>query len=129
MLRCFALLALALPLLGACSVSGDDDSLRDDAHGTTQTVRQGDEIVVKLRGNPTTGYTWYVATVDEAVLRQVGDADFDPDSDADGAAGVVTLRFEAVERGVTPLELVYRRENEQDSEASRRWQVTVVVEE
>lgn len=129
MLRYLALLALTLPLLGACSVSGDDGSLRDDAHGTTQTVRHGEEIVVRLRGNPTTGYTWYIANVEEAVLRQVGDADFDPDSDADGSGGIVTLRFEAVGRGATSLDLVYRREDEPDADASRRWQVTVVVEE
>lgn len=128
-LRLLAVLAIGAALSAACIVSSDDDSLDEGDAGSTQTMKVGDELVVELEGNPTTGYTWEVATIDDAVLRQEGEADFDPDSDAEGSGGTVTLHFKALAPGTTTLELVYRRSFEDNAPAEKTWQITVAVEE
>lgn len=121
------LLLCATLLLVAC---GESRTVAGEgADGATIPIDDGERLDVALDGNPTTGYTWYVAEIDEAVLRQVGEREFDPDSDADGAGGTVTLHFEAVAPGTTPLRLVYRQEHAPDSEAERTWQITVDVGE
>jgi inhibitor of cysteine peptidase len=127
--RLLAMAVVGVWLFAGCMSSDGGDTLDEDDNGSTQQVDAGDTLVVELEGNPTTGYTWYVASIDEAVLRQVGEADFDPDSDAEGASGTVTLRFEAMNPGTSPLELVYRRGDESNDAATERWQITVEVEE
>ena len=69
----------------------------------------GQDLVISLEGNPSTGYTWEVAAVDESILRQVGEVEFEPESDLVGAPGEMILRFQAVEPGRTQLALVYWR--------------------
>jgi inhibitor of cysteine peptidase len=129
LLRLLLVTAVGTWLGAACLSSDSDTTVSDDDAGSTVQIDRDEPLVVELEGNPTTGYNWYVAVVDEAILRQVGETDFDPDSDAEGAAGTVTLRFEAVGPGTTALELVYRRENEPDDTANQSWRVTVVVSE
>jgi inhibitor of cysteine peptidase len=79
-----ALVALAVAPLVACSQeSGEDDnivtpggeeestedelrslSLTEADDGKTVTVTEGQNLVVKLQSNPTTGYKWAVASTD-----------------------------------------------------------------
>jgi len=82
--------------------------------------------VISLEGNPTTGYTWEVAEMDGGVLRQVGESEFEPESDAIGSGGVQILRFEPVNNGQTDLELVYHRSWE-DKEPVETFSIQVVV--
>ena len=60
-------------------------------------------------------------------MRQVGETEFKPESDAIGAGGVQTLRFETVNSGQTTLKLVYHRSWEADEEPSETFTVQVVV--
>ena len=84
-------------------------------------------LVVSLEGNPTSGYTWDVAEMDEGVLRQVGETEFKPESGAIGSGGVQTLRFETVNSGQTTLKFVYHRSWEADEEPSETFTIQVVV--
>jgi inhibitor of cysteine peptidase len=86
---------------GATSVTADDD-------GGSVTLRRGDVLTVELEGNPTTGYTWSAADV-PACLELRGEPEFEPDSDALGASGTMTLSFEATEVGEGDQELWYAR--------------------
>jgi len=90
-------------------------------------LNQGQFLAVTLEGNPTTRYSWGQADLDDQVLRQVGEAQFSPDSDLIGTGGLRTLRFEALNIGRTTLELVYRRPWEGDSEPLKTFSVRVVV--
>lgn len=72
-------------------------------------MSEGDTFLVVLMGNPTTGYQWKQTAGGPSIIRQVGEATFQPDSAVLGAGGMVTLRFEALSSGATVLTLEYRR--------------------
>ncbi|MBP1632500.1 MAG: inhibitor of cysteine peptidase [Acidobacteria bacterium] len=86
-----------------------DDGLRLGAEddGRRVEVAAGEQITLRLEGNPTTGWAWQVTAVDPAVLAPAGEPDYESSSDADGAGGTYTFRFEAVAAGETQLVLEY----------------------
>lgn len=88
----------------------------------------GDKLVVTLGGNPTTGYTWEAASNDQAILKPVGEAQFTPDTSALGSGGKVTLQFEAVGAGQTPLKLIYHRPFETGVAPLKTFELTLTVE-
>jgi inhibitor of cysteine peptidase len=119
-------------LLLSCGPSGDDDerTITEADAGETINLTVGETLRVTLEGNPTTGYNWEARPIEPPVLEQVGESDFDPDSDAEGSAGTVTLRFDAVAAGQATLELVYRRAWDDPNAAPHEsYAVTVVVTE
>ncbi len=125
-IRTIVIFGLLLTTLSACSPA-NEVKLDAGDDGSQVELNAGQTLVVSLEGNPTTGYTWEAAELDEQVLRQVGEAEFKPDSDAIGAGGVQTLRFETVNTGQTTLKLVYRRPWEADEEPTETFSVQVVV--
>ncbi len=96
-------------------------------NGRQLEVQQGDRFVVTLAGNPTTGYQWKVASVDTAIAKQIGAAQFEPASTAVGAGGILTLQFQAVGAGQTKLTLVYQRPFDKQTPPAQTFEVTVVV--
>jgi inhibitor of cysteine peptidase len=118
------LLAL-LFLLFSCATSRRI-TLHASDNGTDVALKRGQDLVISLEGNPTTGYTWEAVAYDEGVLRQVGQPAFTPESDAVGAPGRQILRFEAGGAGQTTLQLVYHRPWE-DADPEREFSVEVVV--
>lgn len=75
------------------------------------SVRVGEQFVVELESNPTTGYQWQ-PDFDPAALRLVG-RDFSlaraAVDAAVGGGGVERFRFEALAAGVSRLSFAYRR--------------------
>jgi inhibitor of cysteine peptidase len=94
-------------------------------------LRAGQVLVVTLESNPTTGYSWEVSEVDEAVLSQIGEAEFQeaPQEGEQmvGVGGIETFRFESAP-GTTTLTLVYHRSWETDVEPLETFTVEVTVE-
>jgi inhibitor of cysteine peptidase len=125
-IRIIVLFGLLLTALSACGASNEVNLDAGD-DGSQVELKAGQTLIVSLEGNPTTGYTWEAAELDEQVLRQVGEAEFKPDSDAIGAGGIQTLRFETVNSGQTTLNLVYHRSWETDEEPAETFSVQVVV--
>ena len=121
-----AVLLGALVLLVACS-SSKEFKLDADDNGRQIELEKGQILVITLEANPTTGYIWEIAKHEQHVLRQVGEAGFEPESEAIGAQGIQTLRFEAVNVGKTALKLVYRRPWEEDVEPLETFSIKVVV--
>jgi inhibitor of cysteine peptidase len=98
----------------------------EDAGGTVQlSVGEGMEVV--LDGNPTTGFLWETAAMDSSVLRQLGEPDFEADTELLGSGGTFTFRFEAVASGQTLLQLVYLRPWETAVQPAKTFEVTVTV--
>ncbi len=100
------------------------------ADGVARTLREGDagalvemsvaqQVVVKLEGNPTTGYAWEVAQISGPAVAQAGDPDYESESDADGSGGTFTFRFEAVAPGSAEVVMLYRRSWEDETPAAR----------
>jgi inhibitor of cysteine peptidase len=125
-IRVVVLLSLLLTTLAACG-SANEVNLDANDNGSQVELQADQTLVISLEGNPTTGYTWEVAEVDEGVLRQVGEMEFEPQDTGDvGVGGVQILRFEAVNSGQTDLDLVYHRSWE-DEEPLKTFSVQVVV--
>jgi len=129
MLKVFRIILMSGLLLTALSACGSTNEVKLDAgdDGSQVELKAGQTLVVSLEGNPTTGYTWEAAELDEQVLQQVGETEFKPESDAIGAGGVQTLSFETANSGQTTLNLVYRRPWETDVEPAETFSVQVVV--
>jgi len=123
--------ALAAAVLAGCADDAFDEPrvvpLSAVDSGTVVEVSVGDEILLDLEANWTTGYTWVDESPESAALRAVGEPVLIEESGLVGAAGVMRCRFEAVNIGTAALELAYRRPWEDDVEPERTFSVTVVV--
>jgi inhibitor of cysteine peptidase len=106
-------------------------TLGAEDHGSRGELSAKQMLVVRLASNPTTGYSWEVAEIDEAVLAQVGEAEFVVDDLRDppplGAGGTETFRFAVQGGGRTQLTLVYHRPWE-EVEPLETFSVEVVVQ-
>ena len=121
-----ALLVVFLPV--ACAPTVRDATVIDDkSAGRSVEMRAGGTLDVSLEGNPTTGYMWEAASVDSAVLKQVGEREFTSNSQALGAGGNVRFRFRAVAPGQTRLKLIYHRPFEKNVPPEKTFEVNVVV--
>jgi len=122
-----ALLALAL-LAAGCSASKTVEIGQDD-NGTRIELKAGQELVVTLESNPTTGYSWDVDELSEAVLKSTGEPEFKSSSNRVGAGGTQTMRFEAIEAGEGTLTLIYHRPWEKDVDPIHTFSVQISVVE
>jgi inhibitor of cysteine peptidase len=125
----FAFLIIGVLVLAACSPASNEVEIGADANGTQIELKAGQVLVISLASNPSTGYGWHIAEVDESVLVQVGETEFiqkQTDEQVVGAGGTETLRFEAVGSGTTTLTLTYDRAWE-DQPPEETFTVTVVV--
>lgn len=118
----------------ATAGAGEQDgvvTLDAEDNGRQVEVAPGQVLAVSLASNPTTGYRWEVAEVDQAVLEPQGEAEFRQEDTGDqqlvGVGGTETLRFLAKDPGQTKLGLAYRRSWEKDVEPLETFSVQVVV--
>jgi len=123
------LLLVALAMTSACRPLQAAKAIKldvDDA-GYRVELREGQALDVSLEANPTTGYAWEVEELDEGILRQLEEQEFEPQSDLIGAPGIQTLHFQAVGEGQTTLKLIYHRSWEKGVEPLKAYSVEVVV--
>jgi len=127
-----SILVAVLALLVMAGISGCSAqsvlALEGDDDGREITLQKGQNLTIKLEGNPTTGYSWEIVETEGAILQQVGEPEFEAESDLLGAPGTQTLRFEAVETGQMELKLVYQRPWETDVEPVETFTVQVTVQ-
>ncbi len=95
--------------LAACSDgSGSGNSSIPTYHqGDSINVANGQEFVIAIDANPSTGYTWDAGTNPNVKLvssKQVSAKGAPP-----GASGTQELTFKAVKKGSSTLELAYAR--------------------
>lgn len=91
--------------------------LTEKDSGSQRTVRLGEDIVVTLAENPTTGYRW-AADVDTGALGQTDDSYTGP-NEPRGAGGMRRLTFTALRAGTIHLRLVKKRAWEREGDAEQ----------
>ena len=103
-------------------------ALTVDDDGSAQTVSIGDTLIIELAGNPTTGYSWSVASIDQEVVS-LEDDDFTHDlaERRIGSGGVYRFTLLAKQAGQTDVHLIYKPAWESGL-PEREFTVTVVVE-
>lgn len=101
-----------------------------DAGGKRVTLPPRQILLVRLPGNPTTGFNWERKELRGESLRQRGKTVFRPPRGGRqplvGAAGVFEARFAAAQPGESTIVFVYRRPWEKKA-PNQTFRVTVVV--
>lgn len=107
--KVFALILLMLFCLTA--EAAESVIVSDDALGAPVALNLGDELTVRLAGNPTTGYMWQVVETPLA-LAPAGEPEFQQDEAPEnmvGVGGVFIFRFSVQSGGEGALRFVYKR--------------------
>lgn len=124
----FVLFLCLLAATGSIFLMPATQKLTVEDEGTTVYLKTGDELLVTLEGNPSTGYTWILAPAESTLLEQVGETEFKPEIDLTGAPGEITLRLKAVATGEQTIRLIYIRPWETGAEPLDTFEFTVIVE-
>jgi predicted secreted protein len=126
--KTFTYLAALVALVLTLSACGAAAVRLDERHnGVSVEVDSGGKITITLAGNPTTGYSWELATYDAAVVEPVGEPEYKSDSMLIGGGGAYTFTFKALAPGVTKVKLVYQRSWEMEVEPIEVFEVTLNV--
>jgi inhibitor of cysteine peptidase len=101
-------------------------------NGSEVELALGEDLTITLESNPSTGFRWEVAEVDESILQKVGEAHYaasDPGQPLlPGQGGREALRFQAIGTGRTTLQLAYRRSWEKDAEPQKTYSLHILVQ-
>lgn len=101
---CALAAALCLGLLASCSApSAGSVNVGKDGRATSN----GSELVVTLKGNPTTGYEWKYEI--QGKNLQFVDSNYVADSNATGSGGTYTFRFKATGSSEATIVFTYAR--------------------
>jgi inhibitor of cysteine peptidase len=125
--RTCAAFVLILFVWGTNAAGAADRVVTEKDAGTVVELVSGDNLNVVLAGNPTTGYSWHVESVDRAVLQETGEPSFQRDSDLIGAGGETVFSFKAAAPGETTLKLIYHRVFEKNVPPLKTHALTIVV--
>lgn len=111
-------------------VEGGPVSLGESDAGRRVTVAAGEEVLITLPSNRSSGYRWVVRDSATPTLRSEGEAEYAQDSTRNrmtGVPGAETFRFTAVEPGQGTLRLEYVRPWESGVAPSRVFRVGISV--
>ena len=98
--------------------------------GTSVALTSGQDLVVRLPSNPSTGYRWIYVEPKDAVLRVDGPSSFETQSagGAVGAGGTEVWKLAPFKPGQQQLRFEYRRPWEQDVAPSKIATYSVTVQ-
>lgn len=100
----------------------------DTNSGQTVYLKTGETLTVKLPANPTTGYTWGIAALDEAVVENTGSTyNSECAEGVLGCGGSEKWEFLAVAEGETYLEMVYYRIWQGEDSAIKEFSLNIVI--
>jgi inhibitor of cysteine peptidase len=101
------LVPLALALLAACATQPAQNVTVEKQSECPVQLHSGQNLIVILPSNPTTGYRWAIQDSAGGVLRALGPEVYQNPEDAGvvGAAGVSTWRFQTFATGTGRLRL------------------------
>ena len=89
---------------------------------TVHTVA-GNDFVINLESNPTTGYKW-MPNYDPFYLQQISD-EFTPETSLMGSGGIQRLSFHALQSGDTEIEMMYKRPWEKKPQRSKKFTISI----
>ena len=103
-------------------------------NGKRARVGVGQYILVRLPGNPTTGYSWQMASPSNTAVRLLAQPQYVPQAQADktrektvGAGGTYYFKFQAVQPGTAVIRLAYARSWERNKPPAETFTVTIDV--
>lgn len=126
-LMIMALCFIPLLFFSGCS-GGKTFEVNEQQNGTSLEVKQGDIIVVKLQGNPTTGYQWAILPNNDGITELQGEPAYKSGGTALGAGGEYAFKIKAVKTGETTISMQYYRSFEQGIPPIQTFSISVKVQ-
>jgi len=130
---------IAAILFVACSKSKNETpsnpssekfvDVNEENNGDTIHVLPGETIRVKLRSNPSTGFSWALGPIEDGMFETSGESEFEADSHREGEAGYGGCEiwtFKAEQSGETEISLFYARSWE-DKEPAKTFKLHIVI--
>ena len=102
--------------------------LDDGHHGRTVPAIVGQTIIIRLKGNASTGHTWRPAKLTGRSVRLIGGPTYEQGAAAVGAGGVFLFTYEAIRTGKAKIHLEYRRPSEKNKPPAKIFTVNVDVQ-
>ncbi|WP_194814849.1 protease inhibitor I42 family protein [Nocardia sp. XZ_19_385] len=103
-------------------------TVTDADNGQERKLSTGQQLVVRLGSNPSTGYGWQLTALDQNVVRQVSEKEYVSDQPVmPGTPGTEVWTFVGNAAGVTELRMEYKRPWEQGVEPSKTFTLVLVV--
>ncbi|MGC9366734.1 MAG: protease inhibitor I42 family protein [bacterium] len=119
---------MLLPLLFLISCASSGIMVLSDQNNNSEvTLSSGERIKIELTSNPSTGYQWILSSVDEDVLQQIGESDFEQETGLLGAPQRQIFMFKTINSGSTNLILYYLRPWESEQSPQDTFQVKFIV--
>ena len=119
-------LALTATAAGGKTVTLADEDLKKE--NVKVELAKGDKLQLKLAANPTTGFTWVIASKEDPALKSAGKPEYTADKKGKvGGGGTQVFTFTAEAAGETAVELHYKRPFEKDKEPAKTYKFKVVV--
>ncbi len=115
--------------LSSCSYKKDSKIflLEKDSDGKTVKMNLNDKIIVILKNNPTTGYSWTITRRDSRMLKFIRKV-YDPTKPiVPGSGGKDYFEFYCVKEGINRLKLVYSRQWKKDIQRSDSFTVLLQI--
>ena len=109
--------------------SGKFVDVNEENNGNTIRILPGEIIRVKLRSNPSTGFSWALGPIEDGMLETSGESMFEADAHREGEAGYggcEIWKFKAEQSGETDISLFYARSWE-DREPAKTFKLHVVI--
>jgi len=104
-------------------------NLSDKDNGGKVQMLVGENLVISLKDNPSTGYRWETVRHDETILplltRDYKQREAEPGMV--GVGGILTLGFKAIAAGQTTLKLIYTRPRSGEDDIADTFLITVDV--
>lgn len=101
-------------------------------NSNTVTVAKGKDVVIRLAGNPTTGYSWKIGRITGEAVKAQDEPSYEADKHPKGlvgSGGTFVFKLQASQTGTSTVGLVYIRPWEKDTPPVKTFTVTIKVQQ
>lgn len=92
------------------------------------TAQIGDTIIIRLRENPTTGYSWQMDIPETEAVKLQEDAYVAPDTNLVGAGGIHKWQLKVTTSGTVKITGTYCRPWKKNMSPARRFECKITVQ-
>ncbi|WP_339487613.1 protease inhibitor I42 family protein [Pseudomonas sp. EL_65y_Pfl2_R95] len=119
---------LGLALLAGCATQSNTVNVQQQGD-CPLALTPGQQLIISLPSNPTTGFRWVVRDAAPAVLTSLGPEVYSNPEDAGlvGSAGKSTWRYTVKQPGEGQLLMTYQRPWETEVEPAERFECVIKV--
>jgi predicted secreted protein len=122
---------LGLFSLTSCAIFNGPTTMNLDnkSNGKNIKAKTGDTIVINLKGNATTGYTWVLQKYNEELLKFIDVKYETENSNLMGAGGTWVATFQIIKSGSSKIEFDYKRPWETKKTPLQNYIVTITAKD